>query len=655
MIKKTLLSGLIFTALLSFTFSYAESSDRMMINAWFGVEEGKGGVFSFDGICTYPEGTRVEVAVYYDGYLKSTKRVEVKKNETGALHFTDKIVTGKRVLSATYVLKAVFTLDNQPYKVAEKLAGAPPVNSCDFTISVKPEEIEATLQEHIKFVNDQLKQIEDLNKELIDNYNKYIPAGSSGEVPDRGKRVNFDPVKWDDFMRAWTAKLNNLKKDKEAFERGLFVPLFVTISEDIDSLMSLLRIIGNVANDELYGKANSDFTDPLTGQKVERKSFAEWQGQFELALRARHIDLSYKNGKFDANMFVSELTTVKNLYQELINIYNTEITSAKGPEAERWNKAITDWETRRAAIEKNLKKYEGVESFKEMEKGIASFLFLPADLKSLSMEITKALFGTPEDRANINLPDSRKRFEITYANARKALRIQADLMPSETAKLPVETLPTVLTPELKKEIQGLMKIFESGDKQPTIEQFKKMDQNRYRIANDYGPVAIDVLAERLSDKDKYMRENAVTVMGMIQDKKIVPLLCNLIEQNLAKPEFEGSKMYAIEGLKRMGDKTAAPTVIKALSDKSANVKGSAADALAVLGDKNDRNMLFGLIELLDSIPDNAKPGDKNSRALPIIAKRTLETLLNQKLTIDVLKLPKEQLTDIKLRMKEKLE
>lgn len=645
---------MILAAAVSLTPSYAESSDRMMINAWFTIDEEKCGVFSFDGMCTYPEGTRIEVAVYYDGYLKSTKRVEVKKNETGALHFTDKIATGKRVLSATYVLKATFTLDNQPYKVAERLAGVKPLNSCDFAISVKAEEIETTRQENIQFVNDQLKQLENLNTELIDNYKKYIPAGSSGEVPRGDKRVNFDPVKWDEFMRNWTGKLNKLKKDKDSFEKGLFVPLFVTISEDIDSLMSLLRIIGNVANDELYGKANSDFTDPITGQKVERKSFAEWQGQFELALRARHIDLSYKNGKFDANMFVSELTAVKNLYQELINIYNAEITSAKGPEPERWSKAIAAWEIKRAEIEKNLKKYEGVESFRSMEKGIASFLFLPVDLKSLSLEITKVMFGTPEERTNINLPDSKKRFEITYANARKALRIQADLMP-ETASLPVEPLPTILTAELKKEIQGLMKAFEAGDKQPTIDQFKKMDQNRYRIANDYGPVAIDVLAERLSDKDKYMRENVVTVMGMIQDKKIVPLLCNLIELNLAKPEFEGSKMYAIEGLKRMGDKAAAPTVIKALSDKSKSVKGAAADALSVLGDKNDRNALFGLIELLDSIPEDAKPGDKNSRALPIIAKRTLEILLNQKLTIDVLKLPKEQLTDIKLRLKEKLE
>jgi len=106
---------------------------------------------------------------------------------------------------------------------------------------------------------------------------------------------------------------------------------------------------------------------------------------------------------------------------------------------------------------------------------------------------------------------------------------------------------------------------------------------------------VEILIQKLDDKDSMSKCMAARTLGRIGDEKAVEPLIKLLDDEEFNVRFE-----AVESLGEIGDKKAVKPLIKALRDENSDIKGSAVYALAEIRDERAVEPLIKLLNNEDS-------------------------------------------------------
>jgi hypothetical protein len=118
---------------------------------------------------------------------------------------------------------------------------------------------------------------------------------------------------------------------------------------------------------------------------------------------------------------------------------------------------------------------------------------------------------------------------------------------------------------------------------------------RWKAARALGEMgdtsAVPDLLKALDDLDRFVRLHVMQALGKLSDKQAVEPLLEVVKRR----EDEGEAEIAIQSLGQIGDRSALPTLLDALNDKSKLIRQSAVKALGNMKDERAVSKLIPLI------------------------------------------------------------
>lgn len=103
--------------------------------------------------------------------------------------------------------------------------------------------------------------------------------------------------------------------------------------------------------------------------------------------------------------------------------------------------------------------------------------------------------------------------------------------------------------------------------------------------------AMPDLLKALDDSDRYVRLHVMQALGKLNDERAVEPLLKVVKLR----EYEGAREIAIIALGQIGDKSALPTLLEAMHDKSKLIRQSVVMALGNMKDERAVSKLIPLI------------------------------------------------------------
>ncbi|MFX0061307.1 MAG: HEAT repeat domain-containing protein [Candidatus Hermodarchaeota archaeon] len=126
---------------------------------------------------------------------------------------------------------------------------------------------------------------------------------------------------------------------------------------------------------------------------------------------------------------------------------------------------------------------------------------------------------------------------------------------------------------------------------PDLEKLTKLIEEKSYGAN-YSNIIFGYLIERLSDRNKGLRESSAYLLGRIGDSIVTPHLI----ARLQVEKQNNVKIRLIEALGMMKAKEARHLILNFLNDRNWKIRRSAIEALEEIGDPNIGNILIRILK-----------------------------------------------------------
>ncbi|MEK7449211.1 MAG: hypothetical protein AAB019_06975, partial [Planctomycetota bacterium] len=468
--------------------------------------------FKVSGQAKYPDNTRLDIAIGYQGerLLINRESVTNGKFETG-------IPANKKVLPTAYDIEIIFWPQRPPASVT-RIPGGQKFSEETFMLAVftaAPKQVEQERRKNLEF----FKKVLSDSKELYDSLKTaYLDEKSK---PPQDFNMN-------DWEPKFTAGLRSLDKHRQTIT-GRQETYLSDIFPEINNLMlSFIQEVRRIYEELTEDLSQGGIIDVHTGRKIKTESIVnKADTAFWSYYEPLQVTVQLKERIGDENVILGYFRQLEGYYRALVNNYQDGL--AQKITGDKWNDFVTPagggWNNKITDLKKQVEELQTKAATKELGDFYRDFKKLIDDVVHLSSLCGRHIKHESRDEANLiaEIEQKKLQFQKDFYGQMAFLGFQRIYIgrlsrPPALSGRPSEAAVSEETKQLiEKQIKLIKTSTEAAERETALLELTAI-----------GPAIIPYFKQELSSSDKAAA--AVFLRGLcFFGSEVAPLKPQLLE------------------------------------------------------------------------------------------------------------------------------